>query len=222
MKTVPKSASIRTAKAYDDLLKILYAGVKPEAVEIKIPPLPVIAVTGNEPPASKQFQDAIGVLYGIGYGLKMGLKFGKLPKPAGYFDYKVGALEALWWSVGRQLDIADAKTLRWQAYLMVPAFVTKRLVAQAAAMAAAKHPGIPYASASLATVDEGRSVQALHVGRYDREKPTIDRLHAYATARGLAVTGRHHEIYLSDPRRTPPEKLRTVIRFAVSSASAKD
>ncbi len=219
MKTLPSFKAIRTAKAYDDFLKVLYAGAKPQVEEIAIPPVPVICVTGNQPPATKQYQDAIAALYGISYGVKMGLKFGKLPRPAGYFDYKVGALETFWWSVSEELDITNPETLRWQAYLMLPAFVTKKLVDEARDLAKAKHPEIPYEAVRLARVDEGRSVQILHVGRYDAEQPTIAKLHAYAADHGLAITGRHHEIYISDPRRTPPEKLKTVIRLAVKPAS---
>jgi hypothetical protein len=193
-------------------------GVKQEVEEIEIPPVQVICVTGNQPPASKQFQDAMAVLYGIGYSLKMGLKFGKLSKPDRYFDYKVGALEALWWSVGKELDVTNPKTLRWQAYLMVPSFVTRKLADQAATLAKGKHPEIPYETVALATVNEGWSVQMLHVGRYDMEQPTVEKLHSYAADHGLSITGKHHEIYISDPRRTKPEKLKTVIRFAVKPA----
>ena len=76
MKALPSFKSIRTTKAYDDFLKALYTGAKGEVEEIEIPPVKVISVTGNQPPANKQFQDAIAILYGIGYTLKMGLKFG--------------------------------------------------------------------------------------------------------------------------------------------------
>jgi hypothetical protein len=215
MTRVPSPGSVRTTPAYEAFLKALYVGAKPQVAELAIPPVRVMAVTGTQPPASKEFQQAIAVLYGIGYSLKMGLKFGKLPKPKGYFDYRVGALEVLWWSTEKTLEIDNPQTLRWQAYLMVPAYVTKPLFDQARKLAAAKHPETPYAIAQLTTVKEGRAVQALHVGPYDQEKPTIDRLHAEMAARGLTVAGKHHEIYLSDPRRTPPAKLRTVIRIGV-------
>jgi len=219
MKTLPGFESLRTTKAYGEFLKALYITSKPRVEEIVIPPVRVISVTGRQPPAAKQYQDAIAVLYGIGYSLKMGLKFGTLSKPTEYFDYNVGALETFWWSAGKKFDIANPKTLRWQACLMVPAFVTKTLLTEARTLAQTKHPEIPYAAAALTSIDEGRSVQMLHVGRYDMEQPTIDELHAYLAAHGLAVSGKHHEIYISDPRRTRPEKLRTVIRLAVRPAS---
>ena len=220
MKPTLQYAAIRTSKAFDDFLGALYMRAKRDAEEIVVPPLKVIAVRGNKPPASQQFQRAIAVLYGIGYGLKMGMKFGKLPRPAGYFDYKVGALGAFWASTHGTFDISDAASLRWQAYLIVPAFVSKRLFGDARAQAAVKHPEIPYDSATFEVLREGRSVQALHVGPYDREQPTVERIHRYLDDHGLVVKGRHHEIYISDPRRTSPAKLKTVIRFAVARRAA--
>jgi hypothetical protein len=212
--------SIRTTKAYDDFLNALYMNVNRNVGEIEVPPIQVISVSGNEPPATKQYQDAVAVLYGIGYGLKMGLKFGRLPKPKGYFDYRVGALGTFWGSTGKTLAINDPTTLRWQAYLIVPGFVSKKLVDETRGQAKAKHPEIPYERASLDIVNEGRSVQMLHVGPYDAEQPTIDQLQRYIADHALAVRGRHHEIYLSDPRRTKPMKLKTVIRFAVTRDAA--
>jgi hypothetical protein len=207
--------SIRTTKAYDELLNASYIKVKRRPEEIVLPALQVLAVRGNEPPSSKQYQDAIAVLYGIGYGLKMGLKFGKLPRPRAYFDYRVGTLGTFWDSTGTSLEINNPATLRWQAYLLVPAFVSVPLCDEAREQAQARHPDIAYEQASLETVNEGRAVQMLHVGPYDHEQPTIDQMKLYMAEHGLAVAGRHHEIYISDPRRTPPDKLKTVIRFAV-------
>jgi hypothetical protein len=206
-----------TDAAYQGLAKALY-GAKRRVEEIEVPPFKVISVSGNEPPASEQYQHAIGALYGIAYGLKMGLKFGKIPKPPGYFDYKVGALETLWWSTGKVLDITNARTLRWQAYLMVPPFVSKKLLELARQAAKARNREIPYEAVTLETLKEGRAVQMLHVGPYAGEKPTIDALLEYVAEHGLVVAGKHHEIYLSDPSRTKPDKLKTVIRYPVKPA----
>ena len=215
MKPTLQYKTIRTGKAFDDFLGALYMKAKREPEEIVVPALQVISVRGNQPPSSKQFQDAIGALYGIGYGLRMGLKFEKLPRPKGYFDYRVGALGAFWESTSGTLDVNDPTSLRWQAYLIVPAFISGRLVDEARAQAQAKHPEVAYEKAALETVSEGRAVQALHVGPYDQEQPTMERIHSYLAAHALAVSGRHDEIYISDPRRTAPAKLRTVIRLAV-------
>jgi hypothetical protein len=220
MKPTPQYTAIRTGKAFDDFLGALYMKAKRDAEEIVVPPLRVISVRGNEPPVSQQFQHAIAALYGIGYSLKMGLKSEQLPRPAGYFDYRVGALGAFWASTHGVLDITDAASLRWQAYLVLPAFVSKRQFERARAQARAKHPEVPYDSATFELLREGRSVQALHVGPYDQEQPTVERIHRYLDAHGLVVKGRHHEIYISDPRRTSPAKLKTVIRFAVARRAA--
>jgi hypothetical protein len=207
--------SIRSTSAYDELLKALYMKAKPRVEEIEVPPVKVIAIQGNEPPASRQYQDAIAVLYGVGYGLKMGLKFDKLKRPKGYFDYRVGALESLWWSTGMALDMKNPRTLRWQAYLMTPHFISNPMFEEARKQATTKHPELPYDAASLEMVFEGRAVQILHVGPYDEEERTLEQLHRYINEHGLRISGRHHEIYLSDPRRTKPAKLKTVIRYAV-------
>ncbi len=220
MRPTPPYDSIRTTKAYDRLLDSLYMKVGREVEEILVPRVRVIAVSGNEPPSTTQYQHAVAVLFGIGYGLKMGLKFGKLSKPDGYFDYRVGALGTFWWSTGDALDVNDPATLRWQAYLIVPEFVSRELVDEARRQAEAKHPEIPYERASLETVDEGRSVQVLHVGPYAEERPTIERLRKYVAEHGLAVRGKHHEIYIGDPRRAAPAKLKTVIRLAVEPDAA--
>ncbi|HLE56280.1 MAG TPA: GyrI-like domain-containing protein [Rhodothermia bacterium] len=218
---LPSPKSIRTTRQWEEFLKALSTSVKREVEEVRIPAVQVIAVSGNEPPASKQFQNAIAVLYGIAYGLKMGLKFGKLPRPEGYFDFRIAALDTLWWSEDGVIDISNPKTLRWQAYLMLPAFIDRKLVERAREAALAKHPEIPYGTATLTTVNEGRSVQILHVGPYDKEQPTIEELHEYIADHGLAVKGKHHEVYISDPRRTKPDKLKTVIRLPVKRAATR-
>lgn len=209
---IPRPASTRD---YESFLKTLYMKVKREVQEIDVPPCQVVSVTGKGAPNDKEFQDAVPLLYGVAYTLKMGLKFGKLPKPAKYFDYKVGALEALWWTTTGKFDIRRPEAWRWQVFLMVPAFVTPRLFEAARAQATEKHPEQPYPLAELAPLREGRSIQVLHIGPYDQEQPTIEQLHRYAAEHDLTIAGKHHEIYLSDPRRTAPAKLKTVLRLPV-------
>jgi len=213
---VPTYSGIKTSREYDALLNAYYMKATPAVSEVTLPPLKVIAVSGNEPPASQQYADAIAALYGIAYTLKMGLKFKKLTRPAGYFDYRVGALETLWWSTEGPIEIRNPKTLQWTAYLMVPRFVTPALFRAARDQWRAKRPEPPYDLAVLETVREGRAAQVLHVGPYDQETPTIARLHAYIAEHHLKSAGRHHEIYLSDPRRTAPARLKTVIRQGVT------
>ena len=222
MKTLerPKSMeyrSITESKDYDDLLGRLYGKTKREIEEIDVPDVKIIAIEGDTAPASPEFQKAIECLYGVAYNLCMGLKFEKLPRPKGYFNYKVGGLESLWWDPeGGTTDVQKAKHLRWKLYLMVPAFASETLVKKAIAAAKAKKPDMPYDNVLLEHFHEGHAVQVLHVGPYDKEGPTIAMLHEYMKRADLQVTGKHHEIYISDPRRTAPEKLKTVIRYPAS------
>jgi hypothetical protein len=211
----------RSTQEYDDLLKALYAGARKKVELIQVPPVRIIRVEGNEPPGSEQYQQAIAVLYGIAYTLKMGLKFGQLAQPPGYFDYKVGALETLWWSDAKRFEITDAAHVHWQAFLTVPDFVTRKLFNEARKLAQAKKPDVPYERATLATFHEGPAVQMLHVGPYDRELVSVETLHAYMNEHGLAGAGKHHEIYLNDPGRTAPAKLKTVIRLPVKAQRGK-
>ena len=156
--------SVRTSKAFDDLLGALSMKAKRNPEEIVVPALQVISVRGNQPPSSKEYQDAIAVLYGIGYGLKMGLKFEKLRRPKGYFDYRVGALGTFWESTSGTLNVNDSKTLRWQGYLIVPAFVAGPLVDEARAQAKARHPEIPHDKAAIETISVSRTSPGLMRG----------------------------------------------------------
>jgi hypothetical protein len=218
MVTTGEYVAPSSTKDYEKLIGTLYGKARETVAELLVPRIKVIAVEGNEPPGSEQFQAGIAALYGVAYTLKMGLKFQKLPRPEGYFDYKVGALEALWWSEpGTTFEINNPKTLRWKIYLMVPDFISEELVALAADQAREKHPETDYSRAKLETLEEGASVQALNLGPYDKEEQTIEKLHAYIREHGLTEVGPHHEIYVSDPNRTAPEKLKTVIRYPVKA-----
>lgn len=217
MKTITYKSSVDD-KSYDKLLDDLYSGVTQNVEEVEVGPMKIIAVEGNEPPGGEQYQTAIACLYGVGYTLKMGLKFKKIPRPKGYFDYKVGGLGSLWWSVkGNLFDITNPATLRWKAYLVVPPFVDESLVELALKQAKAKKPEIPYEKVSFETLDEGLSVQALHIGPYNEEKFTVNKMQQFMNEHSLKAKGKHNEIYISDPRRTRPERLKTVIRLPVVS-----
>lgn len=220
VKALPNPKGIRTTLAWENFLKALSTDVKGAVEEIRIPAVSMVAMSGNEPPASLQYQNAIAVLYGTAYGVKMGLKFRKLPRPRGYYDFRIGALGTLWWSSDGSIDIRNPATLRWQAYLLLPAFVTKKLVDSARAAAHERRPELPFEAATLTTLNEGRCVQVLHVGPYDQEEPTIRKLQDYMTAHRLTINGKHHEVYISDPRRTAPARIKTVIRYPVKRVTS--
>jgi hypothetical protein len=108
------------------------------------------------------------------------------------------------------------ETWRWKLIIRVPQFIAARDLRDAAAKLKEKGKGDPAAKVRLETIREGRCVQALHVGPYSSEPATIERMKAVAEASGLSFSGAHHEIYLSDPRRVAPEKLRTILRLPVA------
>ncbi len=194
----------------------LYKQHKSEYVAPKTPALinvgsaKYLTFTGNGAPASEPFQKAIGALYGVAYTLKMTKKF------AGQ-DYKVCHLEGQWWS---KEDLSDFSTLapeslNWRLMIRVPDFITASDLKKAVGQLREKGKGNEAANVKLETIKEGRCVQMLHVGPYSAETATVARMLDFAKQSGLACCGRHHEIYLSDPRRVPPARLRTILRHPV-------
>jgi hypothetical protein len=180
----------------------------PQLVATK--PAKYLAIAGSGDPNGPAFGEKVGALYAIAFTVKMARK------QAGT-DYKVAGLEGLWWGVsGAQWMIAQARThWRWKLLIRVPDFVGAREVAAAQRALLARGKGKAVAQVKLEALREGRCVQMLHIGPYANEGPTMDAMLAFATAQGLRFTGRHHEIYLSDPRRVKPEKLRTILRHPV-------
>ncbi|HJQ64907.1 MAG TPA: GyrI-like domain-containing protein [Gemmatimonadales bacterium] len=192
----------------------LYKQLKSEYVTPRMPalvsttPARYLTVSGRGDPNGEDFQTAIGSLYGVAFTIKMAKKF------AGR-DYAVAKLEGLWWGGvrGKLLIDSPIRTWQWKIMIRVPGFVTATDLrrARAALIARGRRPG----AVRLEQLREGRVVQLLHVGRYDREHESIGRMREFARARGLRLHGRHHEIYLSDPRRVAPTKLRTILRHPV-------
>ncbi len=192
----------------------LYKQLKSEYVTPRTPalvsttPARYLTVSGRGDPNGEDFQTAIGSLYGVAFTIKMAKKF------AGR-DYAVAKLEGVWWGGVRGKLLIDSPigTWRWKIMIRVPGFVTAVDLrrARAALIARGRRPG----AVRLEQLREGRVVQLLHVGPYDREQESIGRMREFARARGLRLHGRHHEIYLSDPRRVAPAKLRTILRHPV-------
>jgi len=170
-----------------------------------------LAFTGRGAPAGEAFQKAVGALYNVAYTLKMAKKFaGK--------DYKVSNLEGLWWGENEAENFAaqPPDTWNWKLIIRVPDFITAKDLKDT--VAALKEKGKPpeTSDVKLETLDEGQCVQMLHVGPYGNEGETISQMLALAAEKGLSCHGLHHEIYLSDPRRVPPERLRTILRLPVA------
>jgi len=153
-------------------------------------------------------------LYGVAYAIRFALKHGD-----DALEYPVMPLQGLWWAAdGREVIAIDRSSWLWTMMILQPPQATEELVEQATAKVRRTKPAAAVDGVRLERLAEGRCAQVLHTGPYREEPPTIDRLLAFVQANGCVVAGRHHEIYLSDPSRTAPEKLRTIIRYPVAAA----
>ncbi|QDR81612.1 GyrI-like domain-containing protein [Sporomusa termitida] len=182
---------------------------------IDVPAMVYIMVNGQGDPKGKEYQDAVALLYALAYTIKM-----KGKEIAGYFEYTVFPLEGLWWCEGGAFAVNQRHNWRWIAMIRQPEFVTPAVFQWAAAMTHKKKPELDFTKPRLEVFNEGLCVQMLHSGPYANEPVTIAKMKAFMAQNGLADrTGtdrKHHEIYLSDPNRTKPEKLNTVLRLPVS------
>ena len=192
--------------------KYLYQPSTKEFSVVDVPPLNFLMIDGSgDPNTSQDFKDAMEALYGLSYTLKFGLKLGKFGKKK--YDYSVMALEGLWWVDDMRQFSVDAKgEWHWTVMIMQPDFITADLVEAARHELAAKKNPVALPKIRFEVYHEGPSAQIMYIGRFADEGPTIQRLHEFIESDGHQLRGKHHEIYLSDPRRTAPEKLKTVIR----------
>ena len=193
-------------------LRGLYsAGPEPELVDV--PELPFLMIDGRgNPNTAPAYAAAVQALYATAYTVRFALKRG----PGG-IDAPVMPLEGLWWVPDMSLfDVADKGAWHWTLMILLPEQVSGELVDDARRTAAARRPQLPVDRVRLERYAEGLAAQVLHRGPYRDEGPTVARLHRFIADRGYALTGRHHEIYLGDPRRSAPEKLRTVVRQPVA------
>ena len=172
---------------------------------------------GN-PNTSEEYQSAIEALYGLSYTIKMSKMSGAQPK--GYYDFVVPPLEGLWWlDDGSDYWIKDKDRYCWTSMIRLPEFVNAAVFETAKNELARKKPHIDTSRARLLTFSEGLCVQAMHMGSYDDEPRTNDAIKTFIADNGyvsdICDTRRHHEIYLNDPRKVAPEKLRTILRHPV-------
>jgi len=194
-------------------LKELYTA-KAEPKLVEVPALKYIQVDGvGDPNACPAFQEAMECLYGIAYTLKFEMK---AAQPAGYFEFVVPPLEGLWWMDPGLFDPAAKDKWQWTMMVMQADFVTDELIDSAKKTLAKKKPGLDLSKVRYGVIEEGLSAQIMHIGPYSEEKPTIEKLHAFIEANGYKLRGKHREIYMSDPRRVAPEKLKTIIRQPVA------
>ena len=178
-----------------------------------------IAVDGKgDPNKSPEYAEAVELLYGLSYSIKMSNK--------SILDYVVYPLEGFW-SLdddfkGGGAAISDKSKFIWTMVIRQPDFVTTNIFEAARASIAKKKPNIDTSKAALKTIKEGLCVQVMHIGSYDDEPATMIELENFAVENGYEIdinsTRRHHEIYISDPRKTAPEKLKTILRHPIRRA----
>jgi hypothetical protein len=193
-------------------LKDLYAPSAKEFTLVEVPPLRFIMIDGTgDPNSAPVYQQALEALYAVAYGLKFGLK------KAGVADWSVMPLEGLWWAddMNAFTSASEREAWHWTMMIAQPEVVAAEHVEQVAAEARRKTSLPALDCLRLETFAEGPSAQILYLGPYSGEGPTIERMHAWIAEQGYALRGKHHEIYLGDPRRSAPEKLKTVIRQPV-------
>ena len=187
---------------------------KPEIVVV--PNLKFFMIVGKGNPNNEEFSEAIGVLYSLAYAVKMLPKKGVIPE--GYFDYTVYPLEGVWdlAKEARALEILDKNSLIYTIMIRQPDFVTNELAQEVIIGLKMKKPHVLLDNVRFSSLEEGLCVQMLHIGLYDEEPKTFSIMEDYCTQNNLKRTGKiHREIYISDARKTQPDKLKTVLRFIV-------
>lgn len=195
---------------------------KTEPSIIEVPRMRFITVEGEGDPNEEggAYKEAIGLLYGIAYTIKMSYKTEHaIP---GFFEYVVPPLEGFWWQPGiNGVDFRDKASFRWVSAIRVPEFATDDEFSWAV-QEASKKKGLDYSPVKLIEIEEGLCVQCMHIGPYNDEPATVAAMHRFAESSGyvsdFSDERRHHEIYLSDPGKTAPEKMKTVVRHPIKNA----
>ena len=184
---------------------------------VTVPAMNFLAVRGQGDPNEEHgaYKQALEQLYAVAYTIKMN----KRNPPEGYFDYVVPPLEGLWWQEGvHGVDYTRKADFRWISLIRLPEFVTKPVFDRAVREATEKKQR-DFSRVEFFSWDEGLCVQCLHIGSYNEEPATVAKMDRYLLEQGyendISDLRRHHEIYLSDPRKVSPERMKTVIRHPV-------
>lgn len=190
-------------------MKQLYAPSAKETSVVEVPPMSYLMIDGvGDPNTSQEYMDSIEALYAVSYTLKFMAK--KSDNPT---DYVVMPLEGLWWADDmEEFSVENKNTWKWTSMIMQPSFVTEAMVSQALEQVEKKKGLTGLSRIRFEKYDEGLSAQIMHIGPYATETPTVSKLHKFIEDNGYSLRGKHHEIYLSDPRKSAPEKLKTIIR----------
>lgn len=189
-----------------ELRELYAAGRSPVLVDV--PKLAFLMIDGHgDPNTSIEYRQAVSALFSVSYAARFALK------RAGVIDYAVMPLEGLWWASDMSaFSVEDNSAWQWTMLIMQPDEVTAQVLAEAKVKAVARVPVAVLERLRLEHFAEGPAAQVLHIGPYSAEGPTVASLHAFIAEQGRQLAGKHHEVYLGDPRRSAPEKLKTIIR----------
>jgi hypothetical protein len=193
--------------------KVLYMP-KNQPEVITIPPMKFFMLNGKGNPNNDSFSEAVGVLYSLSYGIKMMPKKGTTPE--GYFEYTVFPLEGVWdlAEEARGLEVLDKDSLIYTIMIRQPDFVTDELAQSVIENTKLKKPHPLLENVQFGSIEDGLCVQMLHIGPYDTETESFNKMEAFCKENNLRrVSKIHREIYITDFRKTAPEKLKTVLRF---------
>jgi hypothetical protein len=197
-----------------DLRPLYAAGLTPRFVDV--PCLPYLMLDGHgDPNTTAGYAVAVKAIYAVAHALKTAVR-----RAEAGVDFAVMPLEGLWWSAGKvPLTAAERPSWDWTLMIAQPEFVTEAMLEEVRDCAARKSTPEAVAAVRFGTLCEGPCAQVMHIGSDTDEASAALRLHDFIVGNGRAAVGRHHEIYLSDPNRTAPQRLKTVIRQPVSTAS---
>jgi hypothetical protein len=190
-------------------LKHLYQASSKEVVEVDVPAMAYLMLDGEgDPNTSQEYADAVEALFSVSYTAKFAVKKGPLA-----IDYGVMPLEGLWWADDMStFSCSDKSNWKWTMMIMQPELVTHQTIQEAIASVEKKKPSLSaLANLRVELFSEGRCAQLMHIGPFSEEGPTIERVHQFISEQGR-LSGKHHEIYLSDIRRAHPSKWKTIIR----------
>ncbi|MBP3886577.1 MAG: GyrI-like domain-containing protein [Cellulosilyticum sp.] len=195
---------------------------KTQPMLIEVPEMTFIMIDGKgDPNTCAEYKEACEILYGLSYAIKMSPKSNVHFER--YFDYVVPPLEGLWCHEQVMCDgkIENKEDFHWTSMIRQPEFVTEEVFVKAKEILHKKKPKLDLSIARLEKLEEGLCAQIMHIGAYDDEPQTIRKMQEFIKEQGyeedISATRKHHEIYLGDPRKTAPEKLKTVIRHPIKS-----
>ncbi|MDD5169611.1 MAG: GyrI-like domain-containing protein [Syntrophales bacterium] len=194
---------------YKKEMKHLYDAPAKNPEIVEVPPMNFLMINGDgDPNISERYKDSVEALFGLSYTLKFMIKKSKMQ-----IDYGVMPLEGLWWADDMTAFKRNKKELwKWTGMIMQPEYVTNELFIEAREIVIKKKDNPVLQDVRLEAFIEGKAAQIMHIGPFSEEGPTIEKLHKYIEANGEKLSGKHHEIYLSDIRRSAPEKWKTIIR----------